>query len=178
VVQTEEEAVNVLGMFKGDYIAAVEFNGKTPTLHIDHVQIVELEDEDGKKKSRPVVYFRETKRGWVLCKTTAMCLAAMFTNETDKWTGKGVTLFAAQVRVGKEQVPGIRIVGSPDLTEPVTFQLKLPRKKAQKVTMRPTVAKGNGTPQTPPPEEEEPPPLSPATSDLDPVTDPITGEVW
>lgn len=127
-----------MGAFKGDYIAAVEFDGKTPTLTVDHVKLVELEDEDGKRKSRPVVYFRETPRGWVLCKTTAQALAAMFTPETDTWTGKRVTLYAAEVQVGRERKPGIRVKGSPDIAEPVTFELRLPRKKAQRVTLEPT----------------------------------------
>ncbi|MEY2668999.1 MAG: hypothetical protein RJA59_1637 [Pseudomonadota bacterium] len=161
--------MNVIGCFKGDYIAAVEFNGKTPTLHIDHVQVVELEDDDGKKKSRPVVYFRETKRGWVLCKTTALCLAQMFTPETDKWTGKGVTLFAEDVQVGKEKKPGIRVKGSPDIAADMTFELKLPRKKARKVRL---VKTQNGAPQqTDPLPEPEPEPE-------EPITDPGTGETF
>lgn len=133
--------MNVLGVFKGSYIGAAEFDGKTPTLTIDHVQVVELEDEKGEKKSRPVVYFREVKRGWVLCKTTALCLAQMFTAETDKWTGKQVTLYSADVQVGKERKPGIRVAGSPDLEKAITFELKLPKKKAQRVTLQKT-AKG------------------------------------
>lgn len=130
--------MNVLGCFKGDFIAAVEFDGKAPTLTLDHVKMVDLEDEQGKVKSRPVVYFRETKRGWVLCKTTAQALAALFSPETDSWTGKRVTLFADSVQVGKERKPGIRVKGSPDIDKPVTFELRLPRKRPQKVVLQPT----------------------------------------
>lgn len=157
--------MNILGCFKGDYIAAVEFDGKTPTLTVDHVKVVDLEGDDGKVKSRPVVYFREVKRGWVLCKTTAQALAAMFTPETDKWTGKRVTLFADMVQVGREKKPGIRVKGSPDLTAAVTFDLVLPRKKPRKVTLVPTA---KGAPEhTPEPEPE-----------AEPVADPTTGETW
>ena len=158
--------MNVLGMFKGDYIAAVEFNGKTPTLTIDHVNSVELEGEDGTKKGRPVVFFRETRRGWVLCKTTAQSLAAMFTPETDTWTGKRVTLVSEIVNVGKEKVPGIRVKGSPDLTAAVTFDLKLPRKKPRKVTLVPTAKDAPAHA----PEDAAPP--------AEPVTDPATGETF
>lgn len=138
--------MNILGCFKGDFIAAVEFDGKQPTLTIDHVKVVDLEGEDGKVKSRPVVYFRETKRGWVLCKTTAQALAAMFGAETDAWTGKTVTLFSDMVQVGRERKPGIRVKGSPTLAKPVTFELRLPRKKPQKVTLVPTGKKAEPDP--------------------------------
>ena len=158
--------MNVLGCFKGDYIAAVEFNGKAPTLTVDHVKVVDLDDNKGKVKSRPVVYFRETKRGWVLCKTTAQALAALFSSETDKWTGKRVTLHAEEVQFGKEKMPGIRVRGSPDIKAPVSFELKLPRKRPKTVTLIPTGGKDAPPPE---PENEEPP---------EPIVDPNTGEVF
>lgn len=145
--------MNILAAFKGDYIAAVEFEGKTPLITIDHVKICELEGEDGKKKARPVVYFRESPRGWVLCKTTAQALAALFGAETDKWTGKRVHLRAEEVQVGKERKPGIRIAGSPDIEAPVKFELRLPRKKPKVVTLAKTTA---GKVAEPPPAEEPP----------------------
>lgn len=162
--------MNILGCFKGDYIAAVEFNGKTPLITIDHVKVIELEGEDGKKKARPVVYFREAPRGWVLCKTTAQALAAMFGVETDHWTGKRVHLRAEEVQVGKERKPGIRIAGSPDLEAPVTFELRLPRKKPKRITLAKTEAgKGATTPE---------PEVSDAAEALggETITDPNTGE--
>lgn len=159
--------MNILGCFKSDYIAAVEFDGKTPTLTIDHVKVVDLEGEDGKVKSRPVVYFRETKRGWVLCKTTAQAVAAMFGPETDKWTGSTITLFADNVQVGRERKPGIRVKGSPMLSAPVAFELRLPRKRPTKVTLVPT-GKGNGKAAPEPTPEPEP----------EPIVDTETGEVF
>ena len=136
--------MNILGAFKGEYLTAVGFDGQTPTLTIDHVQLVDLEGEDGQARSKPVVYFREDSPGWVLCKTTAQALSAMFGAETDRWTGKRVTLHAIEVQVGAERKPGIRVKGSPDLTQPVTFELRMPRKKPQKVTLVPTEAPASG----------------------------------
>jgi hypothetical protein len=148
--------VNILAAFRGDYIAAVEFEGKTPLVTIDHVKIVDLVGEDGSTKQKPVVYFRESKRGWVLCKTTAQGLAAMFGAETDKWTGKRVHLRAEEVQVGKERKPGIRIAGSPDVAGPVTFELRLPRKKPKRVTLAKTTAgKAAEAPPEPEPAPEE-----------------------
>lgn len=130
--------MNVFGAFQNDYLAAVEFNGKHPTLTISGVKVVSLEDERGQKKGRPVVFFREVKRGWVLCKTTATCLAQMFTPETAAWDGKRVTLYSTEVQVGKERKPGIRVLGSPDIAKPISFDLKLPRKKPIRMTLKPT----------------------------------------
>jgi hypothetical protein len=130
--------MNVMAAFKGDYIAAVEFEGKTPTVTIDHVKVVALEGEDGKVKDRPVVYFQETPRGWVLCKTTALSVAAMFGPETDRWNGKRITLRAEPVQVGRETKPGIRVKGSPDIEKSITFTLKLPRKKPRDITLERT----------------------------------------
>ncbi len=160
--------MNIMACFKGDYIAAVEFpEGKTPLVTIDHVKAVDLVGEDGTTKSKPVVYFRETTRGWVLCKTTAQGLAAMFGLETDRWTGKRVHLRAEEVQVGKEKKPGIRIAGSPDIDGPVSFMLTLPRRKPKKVTLAKTTA-GKAAEALPEPEPEP----------EEPIHDPVTGEVF
>lgn len=161
--------MNILAAFRGDYIAAIEFGGKTPLITIDHVKIVDLEGEDGKKKAKPVVYFRESQRGWVLCRTTAQALAAMFGPETDKWTGKRVHLRAEEVQVGKERKPGIRIAGSPDIEAPVSFMLALPRRKPKRVTLAKTTAGHAAAAPEPDPEPEE---------QREPIIDTETGEAF
>lgn len=163
--------MNILACFKNDTIAAVEFEGKTPTLTIDHVKMLDLEDDKGKTKTRPVVYFRETKRGWVLNKTNAQALSAMFTAETDKWTGKRVTLAAEMVQFGKDQTLGIRVKGSPDISGPVTFSLRLPRKRPKDVTLVPTTKGGAKTAPAPEPEPEP-------EEEREPIVDPTTGEMF
>jgi hypothetical protein len=55
----------------------------------------------------------------------------MFGRDTGEWIGKRVTLFASEWN-GE---PCIRIKGSPDIEKPVTFELKLPRKKPRATTM-------------------------------------------
>lgn len=127
-------------MFKGAYVSAVELGDKTPTLTISDVKIVKLEGEDGTVKDRGVVYFKETDRGWVLCKTNALCLAHMFGPDTDSWKGKHVTLFSMDVQVGREMKPGIRVYGSPDIAGPVEVAIKLPKRKAFTMKMAKTGA--------------------------------------
>jgi hypothetical protein len=136
-------------MFKSDYVTALELGDKTPTLTIEDVRIVKLEGEDGTSKDRGVVYFKETKRGWVLAKTNALCLSSMFGDDTNDWKGKHVTLFSQMVQVGKEKKPGIRVLGSPDIAAPRAVVIRLPRKKAFTMTMQKTGAKTETLPEQP-----------------------------
>lgn len=134
--------------FLGTYITAAELVGKEPTLTIERVTLEEVEslkpagDEgaNGKTKDRVIVYFKGTKanRGWLLNRTNAECIKELWGRETDNWIGHRLTLFVQQVRVGPKMEPGIRVKGSPELTEPRTFELKLPRKKPIRTTLLPT----------------------------------------
>ncbi|MFO0253386.1 MAG: hypothetical protein ACK52V_04650 [Betaproteobacteria bacterium] len=150
--------------FLGEYITAAEIVGKTPTLTISKVTLEKVESlkkddgETGKMKDRIIVYFAEGKsgRGWLLNRTNAECLRALYNSrETNDWLGKRVTLMAQNVRVGPKMEPGIRVKGSPDITEPITFELRLPRKRPIQTTLLPTGAK----PAAKPPAEPERPSL-------------------
>jgi hypothetical protein len=127
-------------MFRGDYVTAAEMGDARPTLTIAGAKVVRLAGEDGREKDKGVVTFRETDRGWVICKTVAACLGAMFGDETDGWVGKRVTLYATEVAVGREKKLGIRVVGSPDLAKPVEAEIRLPRKRPFKMKLIPTAA--------------------------------------
>jgi hypothetical protein len=133
--------------FLGEYITAAEMVGKTPTLTIQKVVLEKVEsmkrddDAGGKLKDRVVVYFAEGKsgRGWLLNRTNAECLRELCgSRDTADWIGKRVTLHAINVRVGPKMEPGIRVKGSPDLKAPLTFDLRLPRKRPQPMTLVPT----------------------------------------
>lgn len=114
-----------------DFIAAVEFEGREPTMTISRVDEEEVFDEKtGKEKIKLTAHFRETKRGWVLNTTNCLLMEEMFgSGDSKDWIGKRVTLVAADVQLGKEMVKGIRIKGSPDLKEPITVRMKVGRKK-------------------------------------------------
>jgi hypothetical protein len=93
----------------------------------------------------------------VWCKSNSALLAAMTgTRDYDEWVGKLVTIwFDPSVKFGREQVGGIRVYGSPELTETKRVNVKRPRKKTPDVyTLRPTDKQGrdikpNGKPQPP-----------------------------
>jgi hypothetical protein len=134
----KEERMHYRAMFRGDYIAAVELpENREVTRTIREVRLVQMESEDGVSE-KPVCFFAETHRGWVLNRTNAECLAGMFGEETSRWQGKRVTLYRTTVQLGRERVPGIRVAGSPDIDRDITVKVKLPRRKPQPMTMRRT----------------------------------------
>lgn len=144
--------MSLVAIFKGDYITGVELGEKKPTLTIKEVQSIEMEDEKtGKMKPKPVVFFNEIDRGWVLCKTTAMCIDAMFATDgvpasRAALVGKRVTIKMEVVQVGKERKPAVRVLGSPDIAKPVSLTIKFPKKKAVVVTLLPTAKKPANAP--------------------------------
>lgn len=128
-------------MFRGEYISASEFGDKQPTLTIGSVRLVKIDQEDGRQRERGVVTFRETERGWVLNRTNSECLAAMFGADTESWIGKRVTLYSTLVKLKGASELGIRIKGSPDISESVTATIKLPRKRPFDMLLEKTAAK-------------------------------------
>lgn len=152
--------MDVMLGFLSQYIAAAELMGKPPvTMKIGRVALEKVasmkigDDEgNGKEKDRIIVYFENSKsgRGWLLNRTNAECLKELWGRETDAWIGKRITLHAQNVRVGPKMEPGIRVLGSPEITEPHTFQLKLPRKKPIPTTLLPTGKKPDPVPDPAP----------------------------
>lgn len=136
------------------YISAEELKGKTPTLTIVKVRSERMAGEDGKEKSKGIVTFGETPREWVLSKTAIQQLGALLGEDYGKWPGHRITLTTEPTPTGD----GIRVLGSPDLHEPVTCVVKLSTKgggkKKKQYTLIPT---GRG--QAAQPEE----PAAPAT---------------
>lgn len=80
------------------------------------------------------------RKDWVLCKTNAACMAAMFGDSIEGWAGKDVSVyFDPTVRFGAEAVGGIRIDGSPQLTRVYEVRVTQQKKKVT-YTLRPTDA--------------------------------------
>lgn len=117
-------------LFPSRFIKAGEFAGKPVTLTITGVDLEELEKEDGTAKSSPIVSFNETKRQWVLIKTNAQCLVAMWGSDVDGWIGHKVTLVPERDASGlSDSGFCIRVQGSPELTQTIQASIKLPRRK-------------------------------------------------
>lgn len=126
-------------LYPGRFIKAGEFNGQDVTLTITDVKIEELPSDKGGTQMKGIIMFSQTKKQFVLNRTNGECLKAMFgrTVKPD-WIGKRVTLYPKTIEVDGESQLAIRVKGSPDIEQPVTFELKLPRRRAVSLTMQVT----------------------------------------
>lgn len=149
------------------YLKSAEFQGKDVTLTIDRIVLEELEDNQGRQKTKGVIWFKETRKGWVLNRTNVQCMVAIFGKETDHWRAKRVTLFPAPFNDPMTKEPGtaIRVRGSPEISAPIKVDIKLPRKKPFTMTMVPTGVQARPKPpqqqQAPQLPEEPPMPTEP-----------------
>jgi hypothetical protein len=125
-------------LFPGRFLKAALLDGKDWTVTIAKVRLEEMEKDDGGKEVKGIVGFSDAKKEWVLNRTNATCLAAMFGRDTDGWIGKRVTLFPTTT--GPKHDPCIRVRGSPDIERDVIAEVKLPRRKAQRMTLKRTGA--------------------------------------
>jgi len=144
-------------LFPGRFLKAGEFGGKDVTLTVSAIELEELPQDKGGDRTRGIISFERTKKKLVLNRTNGECLKAMFGRDTGAWIGKRVTLYPMPY----DGDFAIRVKGSPDLKEPLEFEMKLPRKRPVKKLLVPT-GKANGTAAAPAPaaqpEAEDAPP--------------------
>lgn len=150
-------------MFPGRFLAAGEFDGKSVTLTIEETFMEKLEGEKG--DAEPIVRFTRTRKGtdkqleWVLNRTNARCLMAMFGEESQMWDGKRVTLFPEKDTSGlSDSGYCIRVNGSPDIDGPVTAIM--PSTRFRKETKREMVVTGDGTKTDEQPDENPDPDMA------------------
>ena len=146
--------------FPTKYLKAASLNGKPATLTIRECLLEDLEGDKGESKRKAVVYFTETAAGLVLCLTNGQLLKAMWGPKPPDWTGHKVTLAAELVQMGAKRVPGLRIIGSPELAEPMTVSIELPRRNPFNRTLTPT--KRKAAKPAPEPEQTTEPATDPA----------------
>lgn len=138
--------------FKGaQYLTAEDLGGRHPTVKIVSYEAREFEDSEGQTKPKPVLYFEGKQKGLALNRTNMELLESCFgSDEMDDWVGHSITLGTEKVRVGGQQTQGIRIYGSPELSETTTVRVNLPRRKPQDYTLRATgPGREQGQPSTP-----------------------------
>jgi hypothetical protein len=141
------------------FLKAGMFGGRDVTLTISSV-FREVLDGDKGPKMTAILSFSERPQQLTLNVTNGTCLKEMFGRETDLWVGKRVTFYPMNYKSEHGDL-AIRVRGSPDLQKPVTFTLKLARKKHRELTMLVTKAGAAKPAQHPQPDDAPPP------SDLD-----------
>lgn len=129
-------------LYPGRFLKAGELLGKKPSLTITEVDIEELQGDDGAKKVKAIISFKETEKKLVACKTNGVCIKEMFGKELAGWIGKRVTIFE-DIWNGE---PCIRVWGSPDLAEEIEVTVSLPRRRPFKKTMHKMEAKRSREP--------------------------------
>lgn len=156
-------------LFPGRFAKGAELKGREATLTISKVVLDKELKDDKRPGGAPVISFKERPKQWVLNKTNAHCLKAMFGRDTEQWIGKRVTLHAPSMpdpfNPGETITP-IRVKGSPDIDRPVVAEFTLGRQRRQtRVTLVPT---GQRAAQPTPNQVQRPaPPPQPAPAPSD-----------
>ena len=142
--------------YTGQYLTAKDLPpGRSVVVTITDVRGADVEQEDGSVKHRPILTMRGKDKKFLVNRTNGVAIAAMFGDDPTAVVGKRLEIQAVEVRFGRDRVKGVRVIGSPDLDRDVTFELKMPRKKPQTVTLRRTTT-GAAKAEQPPAEGVNP----------------------
>lgn len=91
------------------YVAAFELKGRDVTLTITRVVAEMIEGENNRKDKRPILYFEEAKKPFIMNKTNAKVLIKLYGPDYTQWTGKRVTIFPTTTKMAGEVVECIRV---------------------------------------------------------------------
>jgi len=110
---------------ESNYLKASDIKGRTPTVTIGKVELVEF-DNNGVKDRKPAIFFNGKDKGVVLNKTNTKGLIEGFGAESESWVGKDVMLSVVNTEMGD----GIRVTAlqpkTDDLDDDIPFAFALP----------------------------------------------------
>lgn len=135
----EKEVDDFDQLYPGRFLKSGEMGGKPITLTIEKVFREDIEAE-GKKEGWSIIRFRGTDKELKLNRTNGECIKMMFGRKTKDWKGKRVTFWPAPFRDHRDptRTTAVRVLGSPDIAQPITFDLQLPRKRPERMTLKVT----------------------------------------
>ena len=114
------------------------------TIRMKEFRPEKLEDDKGAMVPKAILAYvdRNGPGEMVCCKTNAALIAAIYGPDYKTWIDKLITVhFDPNVKFGSEKPGGIRVLGSPSLTEAMTVTIKRPRrKKVETYILQPTGA--------------------------------------
>ncbi len=102
--------INIFNTDMFPYLEGEEIKGQALTLTISEIRSEELKSHAGKKEIKEVLYFQETRKGFVLNKTNAKRIAQMYGSMTGQWGGKQITLTTEPVQAFGELHNALRVV--------------------------------------------------------------------
>ena len=115
-------------IYGSKYFGVTDLKGAQPRLKIGKVDVVDLREKDGSKKTKYVVYFESQDKGLVLNKTTALKLADVYGKPRSGWVGQTVELYSEMTGLGKEGVrlrplrkPATPAAPDPELSDAIPF---------------------------------------------------------
>lgn len=86
-------------MYDKEYIGAWDITNGDWTITITRVQAGELHNPGTKKKTKkPVVYFKESDKGFCLNATNGKTIAGLYGVHVENWTGKRITVYKSTTR--------------------------------------------------------------------------------
>jgi len=103
--------MKVTQCFDSRFIDALAVTGADAKLTIKSVAAPgTVKSADGSPIDKPIVFFEETDKGFIINITNARTIGLAHGNEMDAWAGKKITLFATTTDAfGKKAVPCVRV---------------------------------------------------------------------
>lgn len=120
------------------YLSAGDIEGRDVTFTIAGAEIRELPTDKGETDKAVLLLRGPGAKPFVLCRTNRECIQGMFGAAIRDCIGKRITVYATDVKVGKETKRGIRLRGSPDLPRAITVTVSLPRRRPFDVPLKVT----------------------------------------
>jgi len=96
-------------IFPSKYITAADLNGKSFTLTMSGVTLEEMMTHDNKRVPKPVCWFSNAQKGFVMNVTNARIIAALYGDDTAGWIGRRITLYPTQVRAFGQMQDALRV---------------------------------------------------------------------
>lgn len=99
--------MRVSDLFPSKFVSAADLKGRPATVTIERLRLEEIGPQ---RDTKPVLYFREAKKGLVANQTNCETIARIAgTDETESWRGVRVELYPAMTEFRGQQVPCIRV---------------------------------------------------------------------
>jgi hypothetical protein len=112
-------------MFDTRYLGAWDLDGADRTLRIARVLAETLPPQGHRPAQKKAVVYLEGAAKPLLCnKTNARAIAALYGNDTAKWVGELVTLYATQTDMAGETVDCIRVRPAVPRERPRSLELR------------------------------------------------------
>jgi hypothetical protein len=96
-------------VFPSKYLTAADLNGKPYTLTIRTVTLEEMITHDNKRVQKPVAWFEQAQKGFVMNSTNAHIIVALYGDSTDDWTGQRITIYPTKVKAFGSMQDCIRV---------------------------------------------------------------------